>query len=100
TGRSRSWARAREPVSWPRSVREAIMGQGGSGRSALGLPDDAQGVLPSQALARAVELGWISAGDFRIPAEQVQPASVDLRLGEVAWRIRSSFLPDKRPVEV
>src|SRR5205823_6355436 len=34
------------------------------------------------------------------PASQVQPASVDLRLGEVAYRIRCSFLPDKRPVEV
>jgi dCTP deaminase len=64
------------------------------------LPADAQGVLPSQALSKAIELGWIDAGDYRIPREQIQPASVDLRLGEVAWRIRSSFLPDKRPVEV
>jgi dCTP deaminase len=72
----------------------------GEGRGALGLPSDAQGVLPSQALSKAIELGWISAGEYRIPEAQIQPASVDLRLGEVAWRIRSSFLPDKRPVEV
>src|SRR5438105_993351 len=70
------------------------------GRAQLGLSSDAQGVLPSQALSRAIELGWIEAGDFRIPASQVQPASVDLRLGEVAYGIRCSFLPDKRPVEV
>jgi dCTP deaminase len=71
-----------------------------SGRVRLGLPEDAQGVLPSQALERAVELGVIQAGDFRIPASSIQPASIDLRLGEVAYRMRCSFLPDRRPVEV
>src|SRR5205823_12243665 len=35
-----------------------------------------------------------------IPASSIQPASVDLRLGPVAYRIRCSFLPDRRPVEV
>ena len=34
------------------------------------------------------------AGDWRIPRESVQPASVDLRLGEHAWALRCSFLPD------
>lgn len=66
----------------------------------LGLPDDARGVLPSQALSRAIDQGIIDAGDYRVPDEAIQPASVDLRLGETAYRIRSSFLPDKRPVEV
>lgn len=42
----------------------------------------------------------IDAGDYKIPPSSIQPASVDLRLGEVAYRIRSSFLPDTRPVEV
>jgi dCTP deaminase len=69
-------------------------------RRTLGLPDDAQGVLPSQALERAVEAGIIEADDYRIPASNIQPASIDLRLGETAFRIRSSFLPDRRPVEV
>ena len=32
--------------------------------------------------------------DWRIPGESVQPASVDLRLGEHAWALRCSFLPD------
>lgn len=71
-----------------------------SGPTRLGLADDAQGVLPSQALTKAVELGMIDAGDFRIPTSSIQPASIDLRLGEVAYRIRCSFLPDTRPVEV
>src|SRR5205807_6384257 len=31
---------------------------------------------------------------WRIPRESIQPASVDLRLGEYAWALRCSFLPD------
>jgi len=69
-------------------------------RDRFGLPDDASGVLPSQALKRAIDLGIIDAGDYKIPEAQIQPASVDLRLGEVAYRVRCSFLPDTRPVEV
>ncbi len=55
---------------------------------------DLTGVLPSQQLREAVTSGWVTAGDWRIPAESVQPASVDLRLGEHAWALRCSFLPD------
>jgi dCTP deaminase len=69
-------------------------------RARLGLPEDAAGVLPSQSLERAVELGIIDAGEFRIPPASIQPASIDLRLGPRAYRIRCSFLPDNRPVEV
>src|ERR1043166_4516696 len=69
-------------------------------RSLLELDPGAQGVLPSQALERAVGLGIIDAGDYKIPSSAIQPASVDLRLGEVAYRIRCSFLPDRRPVEL
>ena len=53
-----------------------------------------KGVLPSQQLREAIASEWIVAGDWRIPAEAVQPASVDLRLGEHAWALRCSFLPD------
>lgn len=70
------------------------------GRARLGLSTDAQGVLPSQHLSRAIDGGMIDAGDFKIPTSSVQPASIDLRLGEVAYRIRCSFLPDTRPVDV
>jgi dCTP deaminase len=52
------------------------------------------GILPAQALREAVEREWVSAGDWRIPKESVQPASLDLRLGDVAWALRCSFLPD------
>jgi dCTP deaminase len=54
----------------------------------------APGVLASQQLREAVAGGWVTAGDWRIPAESIQPASVDLRLGEHAWALRCSFLPN------
>src|ERR1039458_1287752 len=53
-----------------------------------------KGVLPSQRLRDAVSSEWMTAGDWRIPRESIQPASVDLRLGEHAWALRCSFLPD------
>ena len=51
-------------------------------------------MLPSQQLRDAVTSEWMVAGDWRIPRESIQPASVDLRLGEYAWALRCSFLPD------
>ncbi|MCA1691568.1 MAG: 2'-deoxycytidine 5'-triphosphate deaminase, partial [Actinobacteria bacterium] len=65
----------------------------------LTLPDGEVGVLPSQYLAQAIDAGVIDAGGFKIPRANIQPASLDLRLGEVAYRIRCSFLPDKHTVE-
>jgi dCTP deaminase len=53
-----------------------------------------KGVLPSQRLREAIRREWIVAGAWRIPEESVQPASVDLRLGDHAWALRCSFLPD------
>ena len=58
-----------------------------------------QGVLPNQCLDAAIRAGAIDAGGFTIPAENIQPASLDLRLGEKAFRIRCSFLPGTDTVE-
>jgi dCTP deaminase len=58
-----------------------------------------EGVLADLHLQRAVAAGVIDAGNFKIPTESIQPASVDLRLGEVAYRIRCSFLPGRQVVE-
>lgn len=66
--------------------------------SMASLPDDARGVVPSQLLAEAVDLGHIHAGDFRVRPESIQPASLDLRLGDRAYRLRCSFLPDDEHV--
>jgi dCTP deaminase len=66
---------------------------------ALTLPAGEEGVLPRQYLRQAIDAGVIDAGAFKIPSANVQPASLDLRLGEVAYRIRCSFLPDRQTVE-
>ncbi|MXU65496.1 2'-deoxycytidine 5'-triphosphate deaminase [Oceanomicrobium pacificus] len=50
------------------------------------------GVLPSQTLRRMIAEGEIRA-DTPIIDAQIQPASLDLRLGQRAWRVRASFLP-------
>jgi dCTP deaminase len=65
----------------------------------LSLHATAEGVLPGQLLERAIRAGYIDAGRFKIPDANVQPASLDLRLGERALRIRCSFLPGADSVE-
>jgi dCTP deaminase len=65
----------------------------------LSLQTAAEGVLPGQLLERAIRAGYIEAGRFNIPDANVQPASLDLRLGERALRIRCSFLPGADSVE-
>ncbi len=49
------------------------------------------GVLPCQQLTAMIAAGEI-ASDRPILSEQVQPASLDLRLGATAYRVRASFL--------
>jgi dCTP deaminase len=56
------------------------------------------GVLPIQWLQRAVDQGVIRAEE-PIPESSFQPASLDLRLGDVAHRLRCSFLPGSETVE-
>jgi dCTP deaminase len=55
-------------------------------------PAHAPGILPSQAIQRLIESGAVHLAE---PAadSQLQPASLDLRLGAVAYRVRASFLP-------
>lgn len=52
----------------------------------------AAGILPSQEMDAAIASGAITAVN-PIPGDQVQPASIDLRVGTVAYRVRASFLP-------
>ena len=52
----------------------------------------ASGILPDHRLKTLFDTGVVSADTP--PAEgQIQPASIDLRLGSHAWRLRASFLP-------
>jgi dCTP deaminase len=58
------------------------------------------GVLPSQAIRKLIAQGEIFVEDGAIDPTQIQPASLDLRLGPTAYRIRASFLPgEDRTVE-
>src|SRR3954464_10131266 len=54
------------------------------------------GLLPSQLLRAAVGDGREIVAAATIGDDQIQPASLDLRLGEVAYRVRASFLPGAR----
>jgi dCTP deaminase len=54
------------------------------------------GLYPSQLLRAAVTLGHEITATEPIGDDQIQPASLDLRLGEVAYRVRASFLPGAR----
>jgi dCTP deaminase len=49
------------------------------------------GVLPAQDLRHLIATGALT-GDPAIRDDQLQPASLDLRLGSVAYRVRASFL--------
>ena len=49
------------------------------------------GALPSQSLQSMIARDQI-AGTPEITEAQIQPASLDLRLGQKAWRVRASFL--------
>ena len=66
--------------------------------STFTLPARGAGVLPRRFLLDAISTGVI-ASDDPIPESNVQPASLDLRLGEVAFRMRCSFLPGSDTVE-
>ncbi|MEM7236981.1 MAG: 2'-deoxycytidine 5'-triphosphate deaminase [Pseudomonadota bacterium] len=55
------------------------------------MSDIHDGVLASQHLRRMISAGEISAAGPVLDA-QIQPASLDLRLGCRAWRVRASFL--------
>lgn len=50
------------------------------------------GVLSDRQIRQMITDGGISAAS-PILNEQIQPASLDLRLGDVAYRVRASFLP-------
>jgi dCTP deaminase len=52
------------------------------------------GVLPSQELRAAVAAGYIHSADG-VDEQQIQPSSIDLRLGPVAYRVRASFLSSR-----
>ncbi|MEA3183347.1 MAG: dCTP deaminase [Gammaproteobacteria bacterium] len=53
------------------------------------------GILPYQAIREMVSNGEIASGLPPIEDDQVQPASIDLRLGHYAYPVDTSFLPGR-----
>jgi len=53
------------------------------------------GILPSHVLRRLIRARREVLAAEEITDEQIQPASLDLRLGASAYRIRASFLPGR-----
>jgi dCTP deaminase len=51
-----------------------------------------EGILPSQAIRDLIVGDEVKLAEPLLP-NQLQPASLDLRLGNVAYRVRASFLP-------
>jgi len=61
------------------------------------VPAHSAGILPCQSIEELIaEEAITSASPFDL--DQVQPASLDLRLGARVWRVRASFLPGRRRV--
>ena len=58
----------------------------------LALTPSERGILPDRMIAALAQDGGI-APTRPFAADQIQPASLDLRLGAVAYRVRASFLP-------
>src|SRR5476651_1659198 len=54
----------------------------------------ATGILPSQSIEALIEAGEVKLAEPLVET-QLQPASLDLRLGNIAYRVRASFLPGR-----
>ncbi len=64
---------------------------------ALSFAVEDKGILPDRMIAALARVGGIlPAAEFA--PDQIQPASLDLRLGDVAYRVRASFLPGSSTV--
>ena len=61
--------------------------------SATSRTPDYTGILPSQKIREMLKSGEITSLMRPIVDEQIQPASIDLRLGDFAYPVGTSFLP-------
>ncbi|MCC6889499.1 MAG: 2'-deoxycytidine 5'-triphosphate deaminase [Hyphomicrobiales bacterium] len=61
----------------------------------LHLTVDQRGILPDAMIGALIRDGAIIA-EYEFVQDQIQPASLDLRLGDIAYRVRASFLPGPR----
>ena len=81
------------PVHGEKSLTpDLIRGPGRGEGAAGGIGLHESGILPDHAIAGLFQSGAL-ASPRPLDVDQIQPASLDLRLGEKAWRVRASFLP-------
>lgn len=71
-----------------------LSGKKSSAKSDAGPQFTRSGILPAQTIMQMCRSQQIRSAD-RILDDQIQPASLDLRLGTIAYRLRASFLPGK-----
>ncbi|HEX2538858.1 MAG TPA: 2'-deoxycytidine 5'-triphosphate deaminase, partial [Pseudolabrys sp.] len=65
---------------------------------ALSFGQNDKGILPDRMISALAADGAIAPKRPFAP-DQIQPASLDLRLGSVAYRVRASFLPGRTTVQ-
>src|ERR1051326_99615 len=56
------------------------------------------GVFPSQWIRAAIDRGVIASETAIVPG-QIQPNSLDLRIGETGFRVQCSFLPGEEGLQ-
>ncbi len=78
----------------PISERRQLWSADAAERTQVAYLGNMPGILPAQRI-RAMINRKIIRGVTVIAENQIQPASFDLRLGRVAYRVRASFLPGK-----
>jgi dCTP deaminase len=79
-------------------MNEVIIKSDSTAKSGLIAPTrggDYTGILPSQKIKEMLSSGEIKTVLAKIDDDQVQPASIDLRLGDYAYPVDTSFLPGK-----
>jgi len=95
-----------KPTSWIfANASEDLLGHASDAQPRRGVRDEAEddadgtvrstGILPLQELEYQVKVTKEIFAVEPIHGSQFQPASLDLRLGSVAYRVRASFLPGK-----
>ena len=77
-----------DPVGLPFDQQPSDIGDNPYGKHSTG-------ILPSHVLRRLIKARREVLASEEITDEQIQPASLDLRLGASAYRIRASFLPGR-----
>ena len=77
-------------------MSEVVVAKGSASSTAASRTVEFTGILPSQKIREMIGAGEIVGSVLgSIEPDQVQPASIDLRLGDFAYPVDTSFLPGK-----